>query len=295
MLNNSATANGQPADVYSFAKTLWVLATGQRFPLPGEMKRSVPPLTISAYVQDSRAPLLDSVIEAATSFDSAKRPTMDVVARELRTWLRPPIPWSGKDEVDLSRFASEIEGINERHSVRKERIREEHEFVEREGFRIRELFRPLVHSVYAAIQRAKFINSRAFIDNYYWGFTVRGAVLATAWPGEVELKLDGCIHANLDRRITVDSCYVAQVSEDGKTTDWEIWKGTASFLSGGSEEHQEVERLIAEVRAELPRCVDRVLRMSKGEEGAPPRSPGNEDHNIKDPAEPGAALDRLAS
>ena len=35
MLNSAAEADGRAADVFSLAKTLWVLATGQRFPLPG--------------------------------------------------------------------------------------------------------------------------------------------------------------------------------------------------------------------------------------------------------------------
>lgn len=274
MLNNSDTANGQCSDVYSFAKTLWVLATGQRFPLPGEMKKTVPALTISQYVQDSRASLLDPVIEAATSFDPAKRPAMEVVAHELRAWLCPTTPMHNAEDLDLSRYASEIEGINARHYVREEQIREEHEIVKREGFRVREMFRPLVQSVHAAIQNAKFVNTRSFIDNQIWGYTVRGHVLATAWLGEVELKLDGSIYVKLDGMITVESHYVAQVNEDGKTTDWELWKGMVSFLSGGSQECQEIERLVADIRAELPKSVDRILRMSKGEEGAPPRNPG---------------------
>ena len=36
MLNEPTTALGGPADVYSLGKTLWVAATGQRYPLPGE-------------------------------------------------------------------------------------------------------------------------------------------------------------------------------------------------------------------------------------------------------------------
>lgn len=36
MLSDAARASPHPADVYSVAKTLWVLATGQNYPPPGE-------------------------------------------------------------------------------------------------------------------------------------------------------------------------------------------------------------------------------------------------------------------
>lgn len=269
MLNNAATADGQTADVYSFAKALWVLATGQRFPLPGEMRRTIPALTVSAYVQDSRAILLDPVIEAATSFDPMKRPTMEGVTRELRVWLFPQTFPTNADELDLSAFASEIEGINERHHVRQEQIREEHAFIAREGFRLRELFRPAVQRIVAAIQQAKFINSKLSIDNHTWGFEGRGYILATAWPGEVVLKLQGWIHIKPEGWVTIECRYAVQVNEDGKTTNWDLWKDSASFLAGGADEQQEIGRLIAGMTGQLRGCVDRVLRMSKGEEGTP--------------------------
>jgi hypothetical protein len=41
MLNSAIEADGQFADVYSLAKTLWVMATGQRSPQPGRLGRQV--------------------------------------------------------------------------------------------------------------------------------------------------------------------------------------------------------------------------------------------------------------
>ena len=90
MISDGARSNGGPADVYSLAKTLWVLGTGQRYPLPGHQRIDVSGLTLSAFVTHDRAVLLDPLIERATSVNPSVRPTMSEVARNLQEWLREP-------------------------------------------------------------------------------------------------------------------------------------------------------------------------------------------------------------
>jgi hypothetical protein len=90
MLNSPATAAGEPADVYSLAKTLWVLATGQQFPPPGEHRIDTPALRLSAFVDHPEAVYLDRLIESATRIDSRLRPTMRQVADELAAWSTAP-------------------------------------------------------------------------------------------------------------------------------------------------------------------------------------------------------------
>ncbi len=91
MMADGPRSHGGPADVYSLAKTLWVLATGQTYPLPGEQNARVPALTLSAYVSHGRATLLDLVIERATSINPEARPTMAELARNLEEWLSDPV------------------------------------------------------------------------------------------------------------------------------------------------------------------------------------------------------------
>jgi serine/threonine protein kinase len=50
MLADAATADGFAADVYSLAKTLWVLATGQHYPLAGELRIDTETCRLSTYV-----------------------------------------------------------------------------------------------------------------------------------------------------------------------------------------------------------------------------------------------------
>jgi hypothetical protein len=95
MLVSPSTAAGGPADVYSLAKTLWVIGGGQRFPLQGEHRLDRPALLLSTYASDESATLLDPVIEKATRDDPAQRLTMVEFREELDRWLAPPVDRTG--------------------------------------------------------------------------------------------------------------------------------------------------------------------------------------------------------
>ena len=61
MLQSAADVPGGPADVYSFAKTIWVLATGQKFPYPGEMRVNTRALRVSALLSARQCALFGQV------------------------------------------------------------------------------------------------------------------------------------------------------------------------------------------------------------------------------------------
>src|SRR5262245_38130865 len=63
MLNSPDTADGSAADVYSLAKTLWVLLSGQTYPPPGEQHASVEGLRISTYIALEHGADLDELLE----------------------------------------------------------------------------------------------------------------------------------------------------------------------------------------------------------------------------------------
>lgn len=87
MLSSPDTSDGRPADVYSLAKTLWVLATGQQFPVPGEQRIDQPSFTLAMNVSHDRANYLDRLVERSTSLDPQSRPTMASFRDELLAWL----------------------------------------------------------------------------------------------------------------------------------------------------------------------------------------------------------------
>ena len=91
MLENAAEADGRRADVYSLGKTLWVLASGQNFPPPGELRTDVPQLTLAAQINFPRTFQLDRLLARMTKHDPEARPQMGEVATELRAWLAPHV------------------------------------------------------------------------------------------------------------------------------------------------------------------------------------------------------------
>jgi hypothetical protein len=118
MLNDARHSDGRPADVYSLAKTLWKLASGQRYPLPGVQQTLVAALTISAYVAEPDAFLLDAVIEQATQLDPRARLSMKEFKGELDAWHELK-----KTSVDSTRAAVEIR-------LRRKKMQAESEFAD---------------------------------------------------------------------------------------------------------------------------------------------------------------------
>ena len=105
MTTGPENADGAPADVFSLAKTLWVLATHQQYPPPGQLRLEDTSARLSTWVVDPRAVLLDGLIEACTIFDPSRRPTMAMFAQSLRDWLQDFTVRSASSEV------SPLEGI----------------------------------------------------------------------------------------------------------------------------------------------------------------------------------------
>jgi hypothetical protein len=89
MLNDPGSADGRPADVYSLAKVLWVLATDQRWPIQGEQRADNPQATIANQVAHPRVVELDMLIDRATRIDPTSRPSMRDMASALEMWMRP--------------------------------------------------------------------------------------------------------------------------------------------------------------------------------------------------------------
>jgi hypothetical protein len=91
LMEAKGITDARPADVFSLAKTLFALACGQRFPMPGPLIRTERLTQLASWVSSSRAGLLGHILERATTTDPASRATMAEVHAELRAWLAPPV------------------------------------------------------------------------------------------------------------------------------------------------------------------------------------------------------------
>lgn len=102
MIQHPLEADAHAADVFSLAKTLWVLATESRYPPQGHQRRDTAMGLLRTYFPETRAYLLDRLIEQATSPKPGDRPSMEMFVAELRAWLTPlsrPIPTESLEEI----------------------------------------------------------------------------------------------------------------------------------------------------------------------------------------------------
>lgn len=88
MIRDPSTADPHPADVYSLGKTLWVLATDQRFPPEGHQPVGTRAFEIGDFRPHRHAGALDQEIDLMTRLHPEERPSKEQVARDLAAWLQ---------------------------------------------------------------------------------------------------------------------------------------------------------------------------------------------------------------
>lgn len=110
MMENASDLPGGPADVYSLAKTLWVLATGRKYPIPGEQRPFVSDHTITAHRESPCSKYLDTLIDQSTRTRAHERPTMRQFADELRVMVGSG-PAGSNESVDLREIGRRINAI----------------------------------------------------------------------------------------------------------------------------------------------------------------------------------------
>lgn len=87
MIRDPLTANPHLADVYSLGKTLWVLATNQRFPPEGHQPIGTRGFEVGDFRPHARAGSLDQEVDLMTRLHPEERPSKEQVARDLAAWL----------------------------------------------------------------------------------------------------------------------------------------------------------------------------------------------------------------
>lgn len=260
MLNDALSADGAPADCYSLAKTLWVLITGQRFPLPGSLLRNIEALKASTYVSDERAPLLDAILEAETNHSPSARPTMEEFARELDTWLVPVAPASD-DGLDLSDFAAEFSVGKYQMEVERMESDAEVARIYATGERIREKLRPHFTRLVTALNSANLVGVHGTVDDYIWGGTAMATVPRKPnSDGFARLRLNINGDYQNPQRGKLTAFYF--VWRDGEQESV-IWERMVEFLPGGSGEDVEIERLLTDVTGQLRLVVARAAELSR--------------------------------
>jgi hypothetical protein len=105
LILDPAGADPASADVYSLAKTLWVLVAEQRFPPEGHQPATGHSWSLATLRPHPRAHLLDQLISQATHLRPENRPTMSEVVSELRAWSSLELT---PEQVNLAAAAARV-------------------------------------------------------------------------------------------------------------------------------------------------------------------------------------------
>lgn len=80
------SAKGLPADVYSFAKSLWIALTRQELGFDGQYN-PLSTLALSQYLPNTYTTTLDRLLEECTDTEPDRRPAISSVIARLQEWL----------------------------------------------------------------------------------------------------------------------------------------------------------------------------------------------------------------
>jgi len=110
MVEDPAGADPAPADVWSLAKVLWVLASGQNYPPPGQLRIGDRATLLRNYTSHPQASGLEGILEQATRLAPSERPKMHTLAAELETWLTPAAP--RRDPPNIDDLVARVQAIS---------------------------------------------------------------------------------------------------------------------------------------------------------------------------------------
>ena len=139
MILDPVNADPLPADVYSFAKTLFVLTTGLAYPPEGHQPASTRRFSIADLRPHPHAAVLDRLVDRATRLQADQRPTMRQIAADLTAWRE-----LGKTStIDVSALAAQLRAKMQREIAAEDLLQQRRELALAAVRRLQELCRPL--------------------------------------------------------------------------------------------------------------------------------------------------------
>jgi serine/threonine protein kinase len=151
MILDPVNADPLPADVYSFAKTLFVLATRLAHPPEGHQPASTRSFSIADLRPHPHAAALDRLVDRSTRLQPDQRPTMIQVAADLATWRE-----LGKTvTIDVSTLAAQLRARMQREIAAEDLLEQRRELALTAVRRLQELCRPLNEALRSAHPRPR--------------------------------------------------------------------------------------------------------------------------------------------
>lgn len=208
MIRDPASADPHAADVYSLGKTLWVLATDQRFPPEGHQPVGIRRFEIGDFRPHAFAVALDQEIDLMTRIHPEERPSKQQVARDLTAWQDLA---SGPVALDVSAARARLRQKLDPHIAEQETLEQRKDLAHAAVRQLQKLTAPLNGAL-------KDLYGRTKIDSASDELTQNTVRSQSHWGEQVEFRWQRCtLVAPMDRTVstTLRMSRCLELIEDG--------------------------------------------------------------------------------
>ncbi len=266
MIADPSEAESGPSDVFSLAKTLWVLCVDQRWPPQGEQKATNEAYSIDKYRPHPLSHQLDKLIERCTRHKPQARPSMKEVADDLIGWIALDDA-TPQQAVDLSEKWSKL---RETAEPKLRQVRKETEQLQcfRAAVRkFQELIEPLHSEIRQQYPAAEFNQRRKFIDSFFYEFhkhevtneDIRATILSGSGWNPILLAIGIAIRTRSDGDLEFGGMfYLGQTETMGGKIDF--WQSERQRIPCGSIALEaKLSQLATEMQALFPSWLDKFI------------------------------------
>ncbi|MGY1888532.1 serine/threonine protein kinase [Pseudomonas sp. SDT291_1_S447] len=258
MFNNVKSSNGKSVDVYSLAKTLWKLSTGQQYPLPGSYTPVHLAFRIGSYLPGQLgSAALDQLIAAATAFNPSDRPSMAEFAFEMKAWLAPRVEKSMPIKIDIGQHLALLEDLHLNEEAEREHLAQQAQANEEAVARVIENLSPFM----AALQHSVSQVSDKLRCNLNGGKNASQLVISI--PGEEKASLELAVEVDTaSHPMITTAARIALHWRTGAGLKLSLWSSEARYLGAGSEEASKLHQLSDQIAIGLRDSLQEALELS---------------------------------
>ena len=265
MIDNPRNADPAPADVFSLAKTLWVLCTDQRWPPQGEQLASNTVYSIVSFRPHVLAHHLDKLIERCTRHNPSERPSMRQLSEDMQAWLSLDDDTPQKS-VDLSATWSRL-----RESAQPRLSQVDEEAAQLQCFdaavhRLQELLEPLHAEIQREFTAAEFDRRPKIVESMFHEFykheitneDIRATILSGPGLNPVQLLIGVAIRTRISGELEFGGIFYLGKTKTmgGQIGSWELERRRVPCGSIAVEEG--LSALAAEIRSQFPSWLEQL-------------------------------------
>lgn len=204
LLGVATQETGDCADVYMLGKLLWVFATGQKYPMPGE---HVDIFALQNFCTHPAAASVDLVLRRAARSDKRARLTLAEFSSELGLCLKNGSPEAPM--VDLGQYLNDLVSrlsshrvVRNQHQIEDDYLEMVHADISKEMIRVATAFQSITELTYGGGDGTSIIHNPGYDGLRRW----KGkdcSVAAELSNGNITLHMGVCVAVTTEGRVVL--------------------------------------------------------------------------------------------